>query len=182
MKSLPLPNTPAQWLREPVGWAVPTAVRQFGGHSPPYGHLNQPDELGKILGARWQPQETGVLSRSRNMAKESHDQKRKRKLEQRKRRERQAESAALAGSLAYMGDRYKTEKLIPSLMRAEVGIYETFVITRRKLLDQTVISAIERLIGEMRSGELPPREETDVVDYTNGQEEDLLIARVRDNW
>lgn len=110
------------------------------------------------------------------MSKESHDQKRKRKLEERKRKARQVES------LAYLGEKYKTEDLIPSLMHAEIGIYQTYVLTDRKIFDQTAKSALERLIKQMRSGPLPPLPETTEIRYDDGGEEDLLIDNIRRSW
>lgn len=110
------------------------------------------------------------------MSKESHDQKRKRKLEERKRKARQVES------LAYLGEKYKTEDLIPSLMHAEIGIYQTYVLTDRKIFDQTAKSALERLIKQMRSGTLPPLPEMTEIRYDDGGEEDLLIENIRRSW
>lgn len=107
------------------------------------------------------------------MSKESHDQKRKKKLEERKRKARQVES------LAYMGEKYKTDELIPSWMHTEIGIYQTYTMTDRKIFDQTVISALDRLIKQMRSGALPPPPETTEIHYKVGQEEDLLIENIR---
>ena len=110
------------------------------------------------------------------MSKDSHDQKRKKKLEERKRKARQAES------LAYMGEKYKKDKLIPAWMHTEIGIYQTYIMTDRKILDQTVISALERLIGQMRAGPLPPLPETTEIRYAVGREEDLLIENIRRSW
>ena len=85
------------------------------------------------------------------MAKDgrSRDQKRKDKLAKKKRSLRKIES------LAYMGDKFKSDKLIPTLMHAEIGIYESFVITEQRLLDQTVASAVEKLVRQMRAGRRP---------------------------
>ena len=60
--------------------------------------------------------------------------------------------ASLAESLAYLGSKYKTDELMPTWMHTEVGIYEAYVMTDRKLLDETVFSSIETLIGQMRAG------------------------------
>lgn len=72
------------------------------------------------------------------MAKESHDQRRKKKLAEERRKARQNQS------LAYLGERYKTDELIPTFMHTEVGIYQTFILLDRKLLDQTVARQGER--------------------------------------
>ncbi|OWK45145.1 hypothetical protein [Fimbriiglobus ruber] len=110
------------------------------------------------------------------MAKESRDQRRKKKLAEEKRKERQNQS------LAYMGEKFKTDKLIPTWMHAEIGIYETYVISDRKLLDQTVVDALEKLIRMMKAGPLPPLPEADAIHYETDGEEDLVIENVRRSW
>ena len=81
------------------------------------------------------------------------DKKRKKRMEEKKRKAHQS------NSLAYMGNKYKSDELIPTHMHTEIGIYETYVMTDRKLLDQTVASGIEALISKMRTGSLPPLSE-----------------------
>jgi hypothetical protein len=110
------------------------------------------------------------------MAKESRDQRRKKKLAEERRKERQNKSSA------YLGEKYKTDELIPTWMHTEIGIYQTFIITERKLLDQTVENGLERLIDMMKAGPLPPLSETEVMDYEVGREEDLLIESIRRSW
>lgn len=108
--------------------------------------------------------------------KRTRDQKRKAKLA----KERQ--KAGKSNSLAYMGDKYKTKKLVHTLMNAEIGIYESYVMADRKLLDQTVRSALENLIKKMQAGTLPPLSEATEVSYEVGQEEDLVIGNIRRSW
>jgi hypothetical protein len=112
------------------------------------------------------------------MAKDrrTHDQKRKKKLEERKQKARQTES------LAYMGKKYQTDELAPTWMYTETGIYETYVMTDRQLLDQTVVAALENLVRQIRSGKLPPLEDTTEIHYEVGQEEDLVIENIRRSW
>jgi hypothetical protein len=112
------------------------------------------------------------------MAKDrrTRDQKRKKMLEERKRKERQAES------LAYMGKKYQTDELIPTWMKTEVGIYETYVMSHRKLCDQTVVTALESLIRQIRTRTLPPYEDVSEIVYQVGQEEELVIENIRRNW
>jgi hypothetical protein len=105
------------------------------------------------------------------------DRKRKKKLAAEKKRK-----AYLAESLAYMGSKYQTEELMPTWMHTEVGIYETYVMMERKLVDQTVFSSIEALIRQLRAGTLPPLPDTDEILYEVGREEDLLIENIRRNW
>lgn len=110
------------------------------------------------------------------MAKESHDQRRKKKLADERRKARRNQSSA------YTGERYKTDELIPTWMHTEIGIYQTYVMSDRKLLDQTVVDALEKLIGMMRTGPLPPLPETTEIRYEVGREEDLVIDNVRRSW
>jgi hypothetical protein len=104
------------------------------------------------------------------------DRKRKKKQEEKKKQARQA------WSLAYLGNKYRADELVPTWMHTEIGIYETYIITDRKLLDQTVASSLETLIRKMRAGTLPPLSDTDAIHYEVGQEEDLLIGNIRRSW
>ncbi len=110
------------------------------------------------------------------MPKDPHEKKRKKKLAEKKRKARQA------GSLAYMGEKYKKDKLIPTWMHTEIGIYRTYVVTDRKIYDQTIISSLERLIRQMRACALPPLPETTEIHYEVGREEDLLIDNILRSW
>ena len=112
------------------------------------------------------------------MAKDrrTRDQKRKKKLEERKQKARQT------GSLAYLGAKYQTQELAQTWMHTEIGIYETYVITDRQLLDQTVVSALESLIRQIRTGTLPRHETKPEIEYAVGREEDLVIENIRANW
>jgi hypothetical protein len=104
------------------------------------------------------------------------DRKRKKKQEEKKKQARQA------GSLAYLGNKYRADELVPTWMHTEIGIYETYIMTDRKLLDQTVASSLETLIRKMRAGTLPPLSDADANHYEVGQEEDLLIGNIRRSW
>ena len=112
------------------------------------------------------------------MAKDrrTRDQKRKDKLAKDRRQSSKNES------LAYMGDKYKSKELVQTWMNAEIGIYESYVITERKLLDQTVRSALETLIKQMKAGTLPPLSDSAEVQYEVGQEEALVIGNIRRSW
>ena len=112
------------------------------------------------------------------MAKDrrTHDQKRKKKLEERKWKARETES------LAYMGEKYKTDELVPTWMHTEIGIYEAYVMTDRRVFDQTVVAALESLIRQIRAETLPPLEDTSAIQYEVGREEDLVIESIRRSW
>ena len=110
------------------------------------------------------------------MPKDPHARQRKKKLEAAKLRAHQAQS------LVYTGEKYKKDKLIPTWMNTEIGIYQTYVMTDRKIIDQTVATALETLIRQMRAGELPPLPESTVIHYEQGQEVNLVIENIRRSW
>ena len=62
--------------------------------------------------------------------------------------------------LAYTGKKYKSRQLLPVWINTETGIYEAFQLTRGTLTDQTVTSAIEELIVQMRLGTMTPFDES----------------------
>lgn len=108
--------------------------------------------------------------------KNPEEQRRKKKLEKQRRKARRPEP------LAYMGEKYKKDKFIPTWMHTEIGIYEAYIITGRKLTDQTVKSALESLIRKLRTGVLPPLPEGSEILYKVGREEDLLIENICRSW
>jgi hypothetical protein len=108
--------------------------------------------------------------------KNPEERRRKKKLAEQKRKARQTES------LAYLGEKYKKDKFVPTWMHTEIGIYQTYVVTGRKIFDQTVASALESLIRKMRKGALPPLPEGSDIHYEVGREEDLLVENVRRCW
>jgi len=112
------------------------------------------------------------------MAKDrrSRDQKRKNKLAKKTQKQQQSVS------FAYMGNKYKADELIPLWMETETGIYETYVMTDRKLLDQTVATALETLIKKLRAGTLPPLMDDADLHYESGHEEDFVVENIRRRW
>ena len=91
--------------------------------------------------------------------KRSRDQKRKAKLTERARKG----PPAAQSSLAYSGNKYKTNDLIPVIMRTETAVYEAYVLTDREITDHIVRAALEKLVLQMRAGPLPPLVEGDTV-------------------
>jgi hypothetical protein len=67
-------------------------------------------------------------------------------------------------------------------MQAEVGIYETYVITERRLTDRQVRAALEYLIRELRGEKPVPPASNPQTDNDRGEPEDLIAARVKDHW
>src|SRR5689334_15368435 len=106
----------------------------------------------------------------------SRDQKRKAKLKKRAERSHKHES------LAYEGTKYKTGRYAMIMFQTEVGIYESYVMCDRELLDTAVEEALEQLVLRMRQGALPPRSEGDVMDLERGAESNLVIENIRRNW
>ena len=80
----------------------------------------------------------------------SKDRKRDRKRRKKQLAEKKRK-AYFAEPLVYMGSKYQTEELMPTWLHTEVGIYETYIMTHRKLLDDTVFSSIEALIRQLRA-------------------------------
>src|SRR4051794_27674638 len=94
----------------------------------------------------------------------SHDQKRKAKLAKEARKNPQR------SPLAYTGNKYKTEELVPIVYETELAIHEADAITGRRLTDRVVEAALEKLILEMRRAPLPPLEGTRALEYREGEE------------
>jgi hypothetical protein len=107
----------------------------------------------------------------------SRDQKRKAKLAKEARRAHGATS-----SLAYTGNKYKTDEYVPLVFRTELAIHEADVMTGRELTDQAVRGALEKLVIQLRQGALPPPDRRDEVRHVKGQEDDLLLWNIRRNW
>lgn len=74
----------------------------------------------------------------------SHDQKRKQKLAKRERR--QPEPPAQAAP----ADRYRSPEFIKPLYETELGIYESYVVSGRKLTDAEVERDLKLLISRLR--------------------------------
>src|SRR5206468_5608884 len=107
-------------------------------------------------------------------SRQSRDQKRKAKLEKRARRSQPHVS------MAYHGNKFRTEELVPALFRTETGIYESFVMSDRQMTDKTVVTALERLITQMRQGPLPALPGGEGVDLAD--ETDLILFNIHRNW
>jgi hypothetical protein len=105
----------------------------------------------------------------------SRAQKRKKKLEKRK-------SGRRPQSLAYHGNKYKGERHIMALMRAETGILETYVMSDRELTDRQVEVALTRLIDDLRRAGYQPAEHRDMVTVEPESYIDLVIWNIRRNW
>lgn len=103
----------------------------------------------------------------------SRDQKRETKLQ------REAGRSRTHASMAYHGNKCKTDRLMMPLAGIETGIFETFVVSDRQLTDETVVAALERLIGQLRSG---PSPSLDARAEGPRDEKDVVILNIRRNW
>jgi hypothetical protein len=77
----------------------------------------------------------------------SRDQKRKQKLAKRSRPERVQ---------PYEGNKYKSDQFTPAVMQAEIGIYESYMMTGRRLTDRQVEKSLDYLIRELRGEQAAP--------------------------
>jgi hypothetical protein len=105
----------------------------------------------------------------------SHDQKRKAKLAQKAKRSQHHIS------LAYKGNKYKTDELVPVHFQTELAIYEAWLRTDREVTDRDVEATVENLVQEMRRGPLPPLAEQGEA-APGESDEDLIIGTIRRNW
>jgi hypothetical protein len=105
----------------------------------------------------------------------SRAQKRKKKLQKRK-------SGQPRRSLAYHGNKYRGERHVMALMRAETGILETYVMSDRELTDRQVEVALTKFIGDLRRDGYQPAEHRDLVTVEPETYIDLVIWNIRRNW
>jgi hypothetical protein len=104
----------------------------------------------------------------------SRDQKRKQKLARRAKDDRVQ---------AYRGNKYKSERFVEAIMRAETGIYESYVMTDRRLTDRQVVKSLEYLILQLRGEQpAPPADNPQVEVEVEGGSEDMIAWRVKENW
>ncbi|MCA8999635.1 MAG: hypothetical protein KDA80_21750 [Planctomycetaceae bacterium] len=103
--------------------------------------------------------------------KRTRDQKRKAKLAQK------AKQRIKEASVAYHGEKYRTERFVPLWLEAEIGIYEVFLLSDRMLDDAKTYEALTSLVKDLRKGPLSQFAEVDnmVIDHGN------LSQSVREN-
>jgi hypothetical protein len=106
----------------------------------------------------------------------SRDQKRKQKLADR------AKQQASQFIEPYEGNKYKTEQYVEAIMKAEVGIYEAYVLTDRRLTDRKVRDALEYLVRDLRGEKPMPPADNPQTENDKGEPEDLIASRIKDNW
>jgi hypothetical protein len=104
---------------------------------------------------------------------------RKQQKKQKAKRERQKGEPLV---LAYKGDKYKTDELVPLIFETEVAVYECFVMSSRRLTDHHVRAALEKLIVQLRHGPLPEWDSNTTPDLVASGEVELVIANIRRSW
>jgi hypothetical protein len=106
----------------------------------------------------------------------SRDQKRKAKLKKEAAKSRKHEP------LAYHGKKYKTAEYVGIILSTETGIYESYVLSDRKLTDDEVEADLERLILQMRQGPLPPLGASEPDGPAAEGSESLIAWNIRRHW
>ncbi len=106
----------------------------------------------------------------------SHDQKRKAKLAKR------AKKAPQPANLAYTGNKYKTDDLLPLSQATETGILQAYVMSGRTITDHTVRGALESMVMQMRGPGLPHFEHECEATVEPGKEHELVVWAIRHNW
>jgi hypothetical protein len=107
----------------------------------------------------------------------SRDQKRKARLT-----ERRKKNPGPPPSLAYTGNKYKTDEYAPLFLSTETGILQADVISHHKLTDHHVSAALEAMVEAMRTGPLPDVDSAEGVSYEVGKETELISRLIRINW
>jgi len=102
-------------------------------------------------------------------------QKKRKSEAARKRRSRQT------ASLAYHGNKYKTEELVPVHLETETAIHECDV-TSERLTDHDVRKALETLLMQLRSGRLPEIDPEKPLEIGPDDRSELIIWNVRGRW
>lgn len=107
----------------------------------------------------------------------SRDQKRKAKLAER------AKKRPVSESLAYSGTKYQADRWTPHVYQTELAVYETIVLSDRRLTNSQVEAAFIQLIGRLRAGLTAPlQEEEPEVIFVAGSEVEFLMWNIRRNW
>ena len=107
-------------------------------------------------------------------------QQRKFEKKRQRERERRRQQPTL---LAYHGNKYKIGGLLRTLFSTEAGIYESFVMSDRKITDHDVRRVVEKLIRGIRGGAVRLPAQTDWNEKTDEEPEDNLIAaNIRRHW
>jgi len=113
--------------------------------------------------------------RQMRKSKQRKLQKKRKAKQTEKRRSRQQVS------LAYHGNKYKTEELVHVILETETAIHECDVMTER-LTDHDVRKALETLIVQLRSGRLPEIDPKKPLEVGPDDRSELVIWNIRGHW
>ena len=83
-------------------------------------------------------------------------------------------------SLAYTGNRYKSEELTRPLFRTEGGIYEAYVMSGREMTDDAVEEELEELIEALRNK--PAAELIYAEDGDDGRPAGYAVGAILSSW
>ena len=101
---------------------------------------------------------------------------------QKKRKAKQKQGNRKPAVLAYRGNKYRTEELVRLILDTETAVYECFVITKRRLTDHDVRSALQTLVMQIRKGLFSPQEDVQSQEGVADGEVEFVIWNVRGRW
>lgn len=107
-------------------------------------------------------------------SKLSRDQRRKQKLAKRRRVNRVE---------PYEGNKYRSERFVEALSEAEIGIYESFVLSDRTLTDHQVRRSLDNLVLELRGEKFHMIVDGNPqVRLEDGEFEDMVCSLIKARW
>jgi hypothetical protein len=114
------------------------------------------------------------------MSSKNRDQKRKDKLAKRTERQRERQRNEIQ---PYEGKKYQSPQWTPHVYQTELAIYETIILSGRRLTNEQVRAALTALVLQLRGGQSALLgAETQEMRYAPGAEMDFLIWNIRRHW
>ncbi len=105
-----------------------------------------------------------------------------RKMEKKRKAERQRRRQKTE-PLAYRGNKYKSDKLVPVVYHTELGIYESFVMSEREMTDHDVRAALEWLIRGIRGRTIAVPRQQPPNDCTEEEPAgSMILWNIRRQW
>jgi hypothetical protein len=109
--------------------------------------------------------------------------RRKQEKKERKAREKRLAHRQQQAPLAYTGRKYRTDELVPLHLATETAIFASYLCSSGVLTDRQIRRALERLILDIRRGvPVVPSELPDAIGYVRGDEENLVIDHIRQEY
>jgi len=109
--------------------------------------------------------------------KDSRNLKRKKKLKARNKRQNES-----CGNLAYHGNKYRSNELVPICLEAETAILECFVISGRSLTDHDVWETLTQMVLDIRHGRIKPFLDPFAPPQPSDNIEDFMVHDIRSRW